>query len=90
MHSLGESRILLTDIPFIVKMLHSITLGLIKIFSFRLFSPYLFGGVTSFTKQNFLKVNGYPNKYYGWGAEDDDMYRRYQLFLLIVVRARIF
>jgi len=55
-------------------------------FSYELISPYLFGGVTSFTKQDYLKVNGYPNKYYGWGAEDDDMYRRVMVKGMKVVR----
>ena len=37
--------------------------------------PYqgYFGGVTLFDKHSFIKVNGYSNNYWGWGAEDDDI-----------------
>lgn len=37
--------------------------------------PYqgYFGGVTLFDKHSFIKVNGYSNEYWGWGAEDDDI-----------------
>lgn len=40
--------------------------------------PYegYFGGVTLFDKESFVKVNGYSNDYWGWGAEDDDILYR--------------
>jgi len=27
-------------------------------------------------REHYLLVNGYSNKYWGWGGEDDDMYKR--------------
>jgi hypothetical protein len=35
-----------------------------------------FGGVVSFLKQDFSQVNGYSNRYWGWGKEDDDLFIR--------------
>ena len=42
--------------------------------------PYqlYFGGITSFPSKVFEKVNGYSNRYWGWGCEDDDMFYRIQ------------
>lgn len=34
----------------------------------------------------FKKVNGFSNKFYGWGAEDDDMYNRVEEVGLSVIR----
>ena len=45
-------------------------------FNYRLFYSTLFGGVTAFTRSDFLGANGYPTIYWGWGGEDDDMYLR--------------
>lgn len=35
-----------------------------------------FGGVTIFPVEDFLKLNGYSNNYWGWGYEDDDLLYR--------------
>lgn len=40
-----------------------------------LFDTY-FGGVTLFPMRYFNKINGYSNKYWGWGFEDDDLLLR--------------
>ena len=35
-----------------------------------------FGGVTMFPKNDFIKVNGFSNVFWGWGCEDDEMIER--------------
>jgi hypothetical protein len=39
------------------------------------FNTY-FGGVTIFPISTFEEINGYSNKYWGWGFEDDDLLYR--------------
>jgi len=35
-----------------------------------------FGGVNSFRAEHFELINGFSNKFYGWGGEDDDLLHR--------------
>jgi hypothetical protein len=35
-----------------------------------------FGGVTLFSVEDFISINGYSNEYWGWGFEDDDLFHR--------------
>lgn len=44
-------------------------------FSDDIFDEY-FGGVTLFSIDDFEKIDGYSNKYWGWGYEDDDLLYR--------------
>ena len=39
-------------------------------------NPHYFGGVVSFPKKIFEKINGFPNNFWGWGGEDDELYLR--------------
>jgi predicted glycosyltransferase involved in capsule biosynthesis len=34
------------------------------------------GGIVSFDRDCFEKVNGFPNNFWGWGGEDDSLYNR--------------
>ncbi|XP_042304859.1 beta-1,4-galactosyltransferase 1 isoform X2 [Sceloporus undulatus] len=43
-------------------------------FNFRLPYNQYFGGVSALSKEQFQKINGFPNNYWGWGGEDDDIY----------------
>ncbi|KAM9129345.1 beta-1,4-galactosyltransferase 2 [Pangshura tecta] len=48
-------------------------------FSFRLPYAGYFGGVSGLSRSQFLKINGFPNEYWGWGGEDDDIFNRISL-----------
>ncbi|KAL4630984.1 beta-1,4-galactosyltransferase 6-like [Arapaima gigas] len=40
--------------------------------------PYseFFGGVSGLTVEQFRTINGFPNAFWGWGGEDDDLWNR--------------
>jgi len=35
-----------------------------------------FGGIVAFSVQQFRLINGFPNNFWGWGGEDDEMMKR--------------
>lgn len=39
-------------------------------------NPKYFGGVVSFSEDDMRRINGYPNTFWGWGGEDDEMQNR--------------
>jgi len=45
-------------------------------FGFKMPYPNYLGGVTIFKNSAFKDINGFSNKYKGWGAEDDDIRSR--------------
>ncbi|XP_067824577.1 beta-1,4-galactosyltransferase 2-like isoform X2 [Heptranchias perlo] len=55
-------------------------------FGYRLPYTGYFGGVVAFTKDQYLKINGFSNSYWGWGTEDDDTYKRVTLNGMTVER----
>ncbi|XP_038579876.1 beta-1,4-galactosyltransferase 6-like [Micropterus salmoides] len=50
--------------------------------------PYceFFGGVSGLTVEQFHKINGFPNAFWGWGGEDDDLWNRVHYAGLNVTR----
>lgn len=58
-------------------------------FKYRILYEELFGGIEMFTKKHFELVNGFSNSFWGWGAEDDNLFRRLAWKNLTVWRASI-
>ncbi|XDV45866.1 hypothetical protein PO909_013884 [Leuciscus waleckii] len=54
-------------------------------FRYRLPYSQYFGGVSAVTPEQYLKMNGFPNQYWGWGGEDDDIAARSQSHLSLVI-----
>ena len=55
-------------------------------FHYRLVYPEYFSGVTLFNKEHFEWINGYSNKYWGWGFEDDELGDRVKAANMAYVR----
>lgn len=55
------------------KHIPSSFLNLCNFCDYRLPYSMYFGGVIALTPLHYLKMNGFPNNYWGWGGEDDDI-----------------
>ncbi|XP_055349189.1 beta-1,4-galactosyltransferase 3-like isoform X1 [Paramacrobiotus metropolitanus] len=47
-------------------------------FRYKPLYDHFFGAAVSLSARHFTEINGYPNVYWGWGGEDDDIGRRVQ------------
>ncbi len=56
-----------------------------NVFECRLPYKQYFGGVSAMSKEQFQKINGFPNNYWGWGGEDDDIYNRWGKYIIFVL-----
>ncbi|KAL5288000.1 hypothetical protein ACFFRR_008691 [Megaselia abdita] len=50
--------------------------GAVDVFDYKLPYKTIFGGVSALRKEQFAKINGFSNSFWGWGGEDDDMSNR--------------
>uniref|UniRef100_A0A0N8BQ41 Beta-1,4-N-acetylgalactosaminyltransferase n=1 Tax=Daphnia magna TaxID=35525 RepID=A0A0N8BQ41_9CRUS len=58
----------------------------IDIYDYRPTPKQHLGGVSAFTVTDFQLINGFSNVFWGWGSEDDDLYRRVVHHNLTVTR----
>jgi hypothetical protein len=54
-----------------------------------------FGGVTSFTKNQFLRINGFSNLFFGWGSEGEHLavfplINKFELIFILFSKMMIF
>ncbi len=54
---------------------------------YRLQYQKYFGGVTTLSRNQYKKINGFANLFYGWGGEDDDLSHRVQKHNLTIQRS---
>ena len=55
-------------------------------FKYKLPYKTIFGGVAAINTNQFRKLNGFSNLFWGWGGEDDDMSRRIHYKKLKITR----
>jgi len=69
---------MVSECGYFVYIDYIITFFIHQLFLFEYRLPYkqYFGGVSAMSKQQFQKINGFPNNYWGWGGEDDDIFNR--------------
>ena len=48
--------------------------------------PEYVGGVIALSHEQYIKVNGFSNLFFGWGGEDDDLYKRMEASSMIIER----
>ncbi|XP_030067200.1 beta-1,4-galactosyltransferase 3 isoform X2 [Microcaecilia unicolor] len=58
-------------------------------FGYKLPYKTYFGGVSALTPEQYMKMNGFPNNYWGWGGEDDDIAVRVALSGQLISRPSI-
>ncbi|XP_077116277.1 beta-1,4-galactosyltransferase 3-like [Ranitomeya variabilis] len=58
-------------------------------FGYKLPYKTYFGGVSALTPEQYMKMNGFPNNYWGWGGEDDDIAVRVALSGMLISRPSI-
>lgn len=58
-------------------------------FGYKLPYKSYFGGVSALSPEQYMKMNGFPNNYWGWGGEDDDIGIRVALSGMIISRPSI-
>ena len=57
-------------------------------FKYKLPYKQIFGGVAAIRSDQFRRLNGFSNMFWGWGGEDDDMSKRIQYRKLKIIRYR--
>ena len=68
------------------KFFSSVEIYLSALLIFRLPYAEIFGGVSAMRREQFEKVNGFSNSFWGWGGEDDDMANRIKFHGLHISR----